>query len=78
LCIQEPYKIGNTLAGLPKSLTVYTSGARRKRAAIVINNKHIDTITVTQLSDEDTVELKTKVGKATLLIASMYFDINDR
>jgi len=44
LCIQEPYTTGNKLAGLPKSLTVYTSGAGRKRAAIVINNKQTDTI----------------------------------
>jgi hypothetical protein len=52
------------------------SGAGRKQAAIVINNKQIDTIKITQLSDEDTVVLETKVGNATLLIASMYFDIN--
>ena len=70
------YTIGNKLAGLPKSLTIYTSGARRKRAAIVIHNKQIDTIKITQLSDEDTVVLETKVGNATLLIGSMYFDIN--
>jgi len=44
LCIQEPYTIGNKLAGLSKSLKVYTSEAGRKRAAIVINNKHIDTV----------------------------------
>ena len=48
----------------------------RKRAAIVINNKQIDTIKITQVSDEDTVVLETKVGNATLLLASMYFDIN--
>jgi len=76
LGIQEPYTIGNKLAGLSKSLTVYTSGTRRKRAAIVINCKQIDTIKITQLSDEDTVVLETKVGNATLLIASMYFDVN--
>ena len=76
MCIQEPYTVGNKLAGLPKSLAVYTSGAGRKRAAIVINTKQIDTIKITQLSDEDTVVLETKVGNATLFNASMYFDIN--
>jgi len=76
LCIQEPYTIGNKLAGLPKSLAVYMSGAGRKRAAIVINNKQKDTIKITQLSDKDMVVLETKVGNATLVIAGMYFDIN--
>jgi len=52
------------------------SWARRKWAAIVFNNKQIDTLKITQLSDEDTVVLETKVGNATLLIASMYFDIS--
>jgi len=42
-CKQEPYTIGNKLAGLSKSRTVYTSGAGRERAAILINNKQIDT-----------------------------------
>ena len=31
LSIQEPYALGNKLAGLPKYLAVYTSGAGRKR-----------------------------------------------
>ena len=52
------------------------AGARRKRAAIVINNKQIDTIKITQLSDEDTVVLETTFGNDTLLIASVYFNIN--
>jgi hypothetical protein len=76
LCMQEPYTVRNKLAGLPKSLAIYTSRAGRKRAAIVINNKQIDAIKITQISGEDTVVLETKVGNATLLIAGMYFDIN--
>jgi ribonuclease HI len=76
LCIQEPYTVGNKVAGLPKSLAIYTAGAGRTRAAIVINNKQIDTIKINQLSDEDTVVIEIKFDNATLLIASMYFDIN--
>jgi len=34
LCKQETYTIGNTLAGISKSLIVYTSGARSKWAAL--------------------------------------------
>jgi hypothetical protein len=60
LCIQEPYTIGNKLAGLTKTLAESTWGAGRKWDAIVINNKQIYTIKITQLSDEDTVVLETK------------------
>jgi hypothetical protein len=74
--VHEPYTVGNKLAILPKSLAGYTPRAGRKRAAIVINNKQIETIKITQLPEEDTLALERKVGNATLLIASMYFDIN--
>jgi len=47
----------------------------KKRSAIVINNKHIDAILITQLSDEDAIIMETRVGSVTLVIASMYFDI---
>jgi hypothetical protein len=76
VCIQEPYIIGSKVMGLPRSCAVFASGAGRKRAAIVIKNKHIDTILLTQLSDEDVVVVETRVGKVTLIIVSMYFDIN--
>ena len=76
LCIQVQYMIGNKIAGLPQSHKVFTSGERRKRVAIVINNKQVDTILINQLSDEDAVVLETKVVTARIIIASMYFDIN--
>lgn len=44
--------------------------------AIVINNKHIDEILITQLSDEDATVMETRVGRVTFVVASMYFDIN--
>jgi hypothetical protein len=74
-CIQEPYNIGNKIGWLPCSRTVLTSGEGKKRAAIVINNKHIDAILITQLPDEDATVVETRVGSATFVIASMYFDI---
>ena len=76
VCIQEPYTIGSKVMGLPRSYAVFASGTGRKRAAIVIKNKHIDTILLTQLSDEDVVVVETRVEKVTLIIVSMYFDIN--
>ena len=74
-CIQEPYILGNKIGGIPHSLTVLTIGERKKRAAIVINNKNIDTLLITQLSDEDVTVMETRVGYSTFVIASMYFDI---
>jgi alkylated DNA nucleotide flippase Atl1 len=76
LCIQEPYTIGSKLVGLPRSYKALAAGKGRKRAAIIINNKNIDTILINQLSDEDAVVMEAKVDNVTLIIASMYFDIN--
>ena len=52
-----------------------TIGERKKRAAIVINNKNIDTLLITQLSDEDVTIMETRAGNATFVMVSMYFDI---
>ena len=68
--IQEPYNIGNKAVGLPRSCAVFTSGAGRKRAAIAIKNKTIDTLLLTQISNEDTVVVETRVGKASLILVS--------
>ena len=74
-CIQEPYILGNKIGGIPHSLTVLTIGERKKRAAIVINKKNIDTLPITQLSDEDVTVMESRAGNATFVIVSMYFDI---
>ena len=75
LCIQEPYTIGSKLVGLPRSYKALAAREGRKLAAIIINNKNIYTILINQLSDEDAVVMEAKVD-VTLIIASMYFDIN--
>jgi len=54
---------------------VLTIGERKKRAAIVINNKNIETLLITQLSEEDVTVMETRAGNATFVIASMYLDI---
>ena len=76
VCIQDPYNIGNKVVGLPQSYAVFTSGAGRKRAAIALNNKRIDTILLTQLSNDDTVVVGTRVDNASFILVTMYFDIN--
>jgi len=68
--------IGNKTVGSPQSYKVFVSGEGRKRAVIVINNKQVDTILINQQSNEDVVVLETKVDTARIIIASMYFDIN--
>jgi hypothetical protein len=75
ICIQEPYISGNKIVGIPSSRTVMVPSGGKIRTAIVINNKHIDVILITQLSDEDATIMETRGGKVTFVIASMYFDI---
>ena len=74
--IQEPYNINNMVVGIPRSCTVFTSRAGMKRAAIAIKNKRIDTILLTQFSNEDTVVVETRGDNTSLVLISIYFDIN--
>ena len=71
--IQEPYIINNKLAGLPRSHKVYTSGDRRKRTAIVINNDQLDVTLITQLSNEDCVTVEVHSEAVKFYSVSMYF-----
>jgi len=75
VCIQEPYTIGGKVMCIPRTYSVYASGAGRKRAAIIIKNKLIDAILINQLSDEDVVVVEIRVERATIIIVSTYFDI---
>jgi len=43
--------------------------------SIVVNDKHIDAIFISQLSDEYATIIEARVRSATLVIASMYFDL---
>jgi hypothetical protein len=76
LCIQEPYAIRNKIVGLPKTCKIFASGEGRKRAAVVLNNKQVDTLLINQLSDEDAVVLEAKIDNTRFIIASIYLDIN--
>ena len=76
LFIQEPYTIRNKIAGLSNKYKIFTSGEGRNRAAIVVTNKYVDIILIKQLSDEDAVVLEAMIDNTRLIIASMYFDIN--
>ena len=62
LRIQEPYQIRNKIVGFPRGLKIFKAGAGKHRAAIGVNNAHIDTIMINQLSDEDAVVLELTLG----------------
>jgi len=78
LLLQEPYTIKNKIAGISRRHKIFTHGAHRTRAAIVVTNNQIDTLLLTQLSDSDTVVLEITLDNAKIIIASMYFDINQQ
>jgi len=61
VCIQEPYTFGSKVMVLPRSYAVFASGAGRKRAALIIKKKLIDTILLNQLSDKDVVVVEIRV-----------------
>jgi hypothetical protein len=75
ICIQEPYISGSKIIEIPRSCTVLVASEGKKRTAIVINNKHVDAILITQLSDEDATIMEARVGSVTFVTASMYNDI---
>jgi hypothetical protein len=75
--VQEPYIIRNNLAGLPKSLRTYASGNGRKRSALLVNNKEIDVVLITQLSNEDCIVAEISYRNRKFYSVSSYFDITE-
>jgi len=75
LCLQEPYEIRNKVAGMPRRLKIFTAEEGKHRAAIVVNNNHLDTLLIKQLSDKDTVVIEIIYSELKIIIASLYFDI---
>jgi len=73
--IQEPYTIRSNLAGLPKSLRTYASGDGRKRSALLVNNKEIDAVLITHLSNEDCIVAEISYKNRKFNGACLYFDI---
>jgi hypothetical protein len=72
LFIQAPYLYKHRMTGITNSYRNYTS--LKDRATIVITNKQIDAVLITQLSDRDTVILELEYNTK-FFTASMYFDI---
>jgi hypothetical protein len=59
---------------LPRRLKIFTAGEGKHRAAILVNNKRVDTL-LKQLSD-DAVVIELIFGNKKVIIPSMDFDIN--
>jgi hypothetical protein len=76
ICTQQPYVINNKVVGISRKYKILAYGEGRRRAAIVITNKMIDSILIRQLSAEDAVVMEVMYNKVKIIIASMYFDIN--
>jgi hypothetical protein len=60
---------------VPRRLKIFTAVEGKHRVAIAVNNIHLDTILIKQISDEDAVVLEITSRDLKMIIASMYFDI---
>mgnify|MGYP003623217186 CR=1 FL=1 len=74
--IQEPYTVSHNVTGFPKSFRIFSHGNGRKRSAIITANKNIDSILISQLSDEDCVVVEFTHKNLNFLGASIYCDID--
>jgi hypothetical protein len=73
--IQEPYLYQEKIKGISRKYRTYAYGDRKRRAAIIANNK-IDAHLITQYSD-DTVLVEIQLGKETFYATSTYMDYNE-
>jgi len=75
--VQEPYILPNNLHRNLKSLRNYVSGNGRKRSALLVNNKEIDVVLITQLYDEGCVVAEISYGITKFHGTNSYFDPED-
>jgi hypothetical protein len=73
MCIKEPYIHQGKAEGIDSNYRTYTAGEAQSRTAITIRNKEVDTMLISQLSDEDTITLEIIRGD-TVILVSMYWD----
>ena len=72
--VQEPYVIENKVAAIPSHIGVFTQGRLKKRAAVLVTNRQMDAILISQLSDEDMVVVQIKIKNMHYVVISAYFD----
>jgi len=78
ILVQEPYEYQNRPVGIEKRCRIFTTGNGKHRAAIVIPNKKIDAMLITQISNEDAVCLEIRHEKLKFFAVSMYLDIEEQ
>jgi sugar/nucleoside kinase (ribokinase family) len=75
--IQEPYSYHNQVTGISRKYRIFACGNGRKRTAVVVVNKQIDALLISQLSEQDIVVVEIIQGNLKFIAASMYLDINN-
>jgi phage gpG-like protein len=66
------------MTGITRSFRSYLSPEDNNRAAVVITNKEIDAVLITQISNSDIVLLEIEYKNNKAFIASAYFDITTK
>ena len=74
--IQEPHIYQNQVTGISRKHRTFACGNGRKRAAILVANKQIDVLLISQLSEEDIV-VEVIQGNLKFIAASVYLDIEN-
>jgi hypothetical protein len=74
--VQEPYTILNKVAGFPKDFKILTHGGDRIRSAIIVNNKELDVILISQASQEDAIVTEFRHEGLIFFGASLYRPID--
>lgn len=73
--IQEPYIIKNKVAGISRNFKILSQGENKIRAAILIANRYIDAILISQLTDGDAAVIEIIYGNLRFYAASIYMDM---
>jgi hypothetical protein len=75
--IQEPYLYQRKITGITKGYRTFACGKGKRSAAIIIQDKTIDALLITQQSNEDAVLLEVHNGKLRYFAGSVCFDYNE-
>jgi len=76
LFIQEPYLYNSRIVGISTKNILHLP-RRKNQAVIGINNRYIDAVLITQLSNSECVLLELEFNGSRFHAASMYFDITE-
>jgi hypothetical protein len=75
--IQEPHTYHNQVTGISRKYRIFACRNGRKRATVVVVNKQINALLISQLSEEDIVVVEVTQGNLKFIAASIYLDIDN-